>query len=205
MNAYELFHKDGRTAGAFYCSKCRVIHPSNEAAEQCCAPYKCQYCGKETERNYHTCCDACRAIKDDERELERFTKSEKLTEWDGPVYSEGLGYRDGFFESVADMIEELGDAADENDEVTPVTYVWTCRKIPFAIASLDTITERITEEGYEDFDPDDLNGLKELEDAIDKFNKVNNDIVKHEPDFNVSVLVGLKSETSTSSAVSKSS
>lgn len=39
MNATELFHSDGKTAGVWYCAECRVVHKDQPGAEQCCKPY----------------------------------------------------------------------------------------------------------------------------------------------------------------------
>jgi len=77
--------------------------------------------------------------------------------------------------------------ADDDDEKPK--YVWACKKNFFAVADVSDITERIADNGYEDFDPDDLNGLDDLKAAIEKFNEANKDVVSYEPDYGVAILL----------------
>lgn len=185
MNAIELFHADAKSAGVFYCAKCRYVARSKDDADKCCEPTKCRYCGKPSGRQHWLCCDACQKINDEKKESERFQKAKKVTEWDGWVYLDGTG-RDGFSESVAEFRENWEDD-HECDELPE--YVWACKQNHFAVADVSDITERIADNAYEDFEPDDLNGLDELKSAIEKFNEANKDIVSYEPDYNIAVLL----------------
>jgi hypothetical protein len=67
--------------------------------------------------------------------------------------------------------------------------VWSCKKNHFAVADVSDITERICDNAYEGFDPDDLNGLDELKAAIEKFNDANKDVVSYEPDYGLAILL----------------
>jgi hypothetical protein len=48
MNAKELFTKEGKAAGVFYCDACRSTAASVETAERCC---RCSYCNEHTHAN----------------------------------------------------------------------------------------------------------------------------------------------------------
>ena len=178
MNATELFVKEGKSAGIYFCGQCRCVSRTQAEAEQCCKPYACDKCGKEILR-YHTRCDDCHNVERARVERERFDKAEKLTEWTGWVYCEGLGFRDGFFESIAELSDEEGLPE----------YVWTCTPDHFVHADVSDITERIADQAYEDWDPDELNGLEELRAALDKFNEANKDAISYSPDYTKAVLL----------------
>ena len=189
MNATELFLKEGKSAGVFYCEKCRFIHRTSAEADQCCQPYKCDKCGKEIER-YRTRCNACRNAADEEVERVRFEKAEKLTAWDGWVFSEGIG-RDGYSHSLSDFYDNWADEHDEGG--VPPKYVWACKATHFVRADVSDITERMADDAYEDWEPDTLNGLVELKAALDKFNEVNADVCSYRPDYTKAILLdGMK-------------
>ena len=175
MNAIELYHKDGRATGVFYC-------------EKCCAPYKCKECGVELGR-YRLVCDGCSRKQQEERERQRFEKAEKVTEWTGWVFCDGLGYNEGFFDSVSDLVEWC---EDEGCEVPK--YAWTCTPSYFAQLSIGWVLEQITEHGdaYEGFDPQTLEGVPELGAAIDRFNELNKGVCSYYPNYKVAVVLDQK-------------
>ena len=184
MKAIQLFHKDGRSASVWYCEKCLCVAATESVAESCCRPYKCRECGEETE-NRMLRCNSCRSKLDAAREMEKFAKSAKVTAWDGWIFVEGLGYRDGFFESVGDLHDFCGD-----DEIAIPQYAWTCTPTQFAFIDFSEIEQGICENNaYEDFDPGDLNGVDEIKKAIDAFNESNKELVSYSPDYSKSVLL----------------
>ena len=191
MNAIELYHQDGKSAGVHYCEKCRCVKRTREEADKCCEPTKCQYCGKETGRQYYLACESCDRANQEKNERERFEKAKKLTqsEWDGWVYLDGTG-RDGYSESLSDFWDNWELDHDEGDEKPE--YVWACKKNHFAVADVSDITERIGANAYDDFDTCDLNGLDDLKAAIEKFNEANKDVVSYEPDYGVAILLNLE-------------
>jgi hypothetical protein len=184
MNAIELFHQDGKSAKVFYCEKCRIVAPTQDQAEQCCRPYKCDMCGGDTEKHY-TRCQACRDKVDAQREHERFEKAEKITEWGDPVFSDSVnGPRDGFFVSIDEMFDFCAD-----DEINPPDYVWASKTNHFANTSINSIIEDIDCNGHEDFDPECLKGVDELKKAIEIFNAANEHICSYEPDYTKAILI----------------
>lgn len=184
MNAIELFHHDGRAAGVFACGKCRTVWGAQPQAEQCCAPYHCQTCGVEVPR-YNTSCSACFAAEQNRIDRTRFHNAEKVESWDGWIYCEGFG-RDGFSQSIGELLEECEDEGKELPE-----YAWTCTPNAFVEVSIGDIKEQIidSEFCYEDFDPDDLNGIEELAAAISVFNEANAGVLTYSPNFKKAVLI----------------
>jgi hypothetical protein len=204
MNAIELHHADGRTAGVYYCSECKRVAPTRELADECCAPYKCTGCGVELPRKDHrTACRECVAEKEREREAARFAAAEKVTEWDGWIYTEEIqGYNDGYYDSVGALLEYIEDNTPDEGEMAELTaeelaeiprlpeYVWTCGEERFATASLDAIIENIADRGYEDFDTDSILGTEELGAAIEAFNAANTGIVSYSPNYKRALILG---------------
>lgn len=171
MNATELFHADGRSAGIYACGKCRIVAHSKSLAEQCCAPYLCTHCGNETEAKYWTVCRPCQAKQKLAKEAERFAAAEKVTEFDGPVYIDGYGGQDGYFENIVEFIDWAIEESE--DDFGLPDYVWTCTIEQVVDLDLDSILEHATQEAYEDFCTSDLDGMDELEAALNKFNELN--------------------------------
>lgn len=186
MNAVELFLADGKPASVWFCGKCRHVAGSQHLADLCCDTYKCNKCGKDTGSRSWLRCEACRDAEDVASEVKRFEAAKKVTAWDGWVYSEGHGYKDGYFESLDDFKEW---ADDERSDETPLpTYVWTCKSEAFAQADIDSILCQITDNGYEDFDPETLDGIPELKAALEAFNEANKDVLSYTPDYSTAVL-----------------
>ena len=190
MNATELFLADGRNAGIYFCAECRNVRRTVEEASGCCLPYKCTYCGTDVDRKtYRTACPSCIEANQKAKEAARFEAAEKVTQWDGWLYSEAYGSNDGYFQEVEDFREWIESESDEGTEMPG--YVWTCDPIRFAVISIGEITERIADgrEAYEDFDVDDLHGLDALETAIEAFNAANESVVSYRPNYKRALLV----------------
>jgi hypothetical protein len=186
MRAIELFRQDGSEIGVYYCSECRTTHRDKAVADACCAPRLCA-CGKPTSK-YQPTCEACWNRKLRDREGERFMKAAHLATWDGPLYREWYGNRDGYFESVDEFMEWM----DENPTESAPAYLWTCDKVPIVNLEVNCILASETEEAYEDFDYTDLTGIDELRAAMEKFNALNTDVVNWEPNYTRAFIVGEK-------------
>jgi hypothetical protein len=186
MNAIELYHQDGRSAGVFYCAKCRLVRLTKEEAETCCEPLKCKCCGKETGRKYYLTCEPCDLANEARKEAERFEKAKKVTEWDGWVYLEGTG-NDGYSQDLEDFWDSWESDHAEDDEKPK--YVWACKAIHFVAADESDVIDRIQDNAPEDFDPADLQGLPELRAAIEQFNEANKDVVAYTPDYSTAILL----------------
>jgi hypothetical protein len=188
MNGQELFKADGKATGVYYCEKCRVCHRNKTNADDCCTLRKCA-CGAPVKGQGYIKCHECQERDIIRAEAERFDKAEKLTTWDGPVWADGCGSRDGFFPDM-DEFYDWTQCREPGEEVPP--YVWACDKKPVVSLDIDHILENATQEAYEDFCYADLTGIKELESAMEKFCEINKDVVTWIPNYKKAVLVNAK-------------
>ncbi len=184
--AIELFKKDGTATGVFYCSECRVVFKTEGEAQQCHGERLCE-CGKPCDRYRSQCpnCDnAAYSKRQSEREFERYSKAVtiKESEYDGDHIFHG----DKYYDSIEDILDDLADDEEASE------YVWACKDIGVKKAHLEWLTENIMEGLWEDADESDLNGVPELEAAIEVFNKANETIRVWEVDYKTAVLVESK-------------
>lgn len=104
----------------------------------------------------------------------------------GWIYAEGFGYKDGFFESVDDLIDYL-----EDEEIPLENWpekVYCCAPVEFPSFSAIDIVEDALIESYEDA-IDDVSGLEELQKAFDAFTELNKNVVSQEVDYKRAVLI----------------
>lgn len=195
MNAQELFKAivfaqdevgygtdQYETVNRWFCGKCGVIHKEKSGAEACCKPALCS-CGVEIQEKYYFTCKNCRSEQEKKKEQERFDKAEKLTDWDGPVYSDDW---DEYYECLDYFYDDLANGGHDIDEVK---YIYLCNTVPTVLLSCCEILENATQEVYEDFEMSDLVGVDDLEKAIEVFNERNKSIVNWEPDYKKVVLL----------------
>lgn len=185
MNAIELFLKDGKSAGVYYCEKCKIVNNSKEFSDQCCQNYLCKQCGKDTGSRFQLICNTCYNVKRIQGERVRFEKAEKVTEWSGPVYCEGVGYNEGYASCVDDLLDDV-----EPEDMPK--YVWTCDSRPTCDLDYYDIIENATQDAHEDFDSGTLEGEDELKSAIEKFNELNKGSVTWEPNYKKALLTTVK-------------
>jgi len=182
VNAVELHHADGRPAGVWYCQNCRNVRRTASEAEECCAPRICE-CGARVECPGRLKCDNCRAGYRLERELLRFDRAEKLTDWDGPVY---LADQDRYADDPEALVDDLWDEGVEHLDMPD--YAWATTEIP----GLQFDPERVAYDLVRDM-PDDLEsellGLDEFRVACEKLMAANSGLRWHEPDFGRAVLL----------------
>lgn len=179
----ELFKEDGKPAGVFCCSECRIVYRSKAEAEACHGERICA-CGEKITLNYRKVCDKCQSElwrKDAaEKEAEKFEKAKKITEAE---YTGELVYCGGkYYESVEYSIDLYLEGQEPE-------YVWACADRGLQKASVSDITEQILDSAWEDADETDLNGIEELQAAIDAFNKANESIHCWEVDYSTAILV----------------
>ena len=183
--AIELYKKvedeEMKPCGIFYCSKCRSVHGSQKEANECCVPRLCA-CGKQLER-YQTICDQCQEAKEVKCEQDRFNAAKKVHE--SEYTGSRIFYNDKFYSDVESLLEQL-----EDDGVEPPSYAWACENVGIPKASLSDVTDRVVENMWEGASESDLNGLDELEAAINAFNDANKSVSMWEVDYSTAVLTG---------------
>lgn len=182
--AVELYKQDGTSAGVFYCSECRCVYAAKEQAENCHGDRLCS-CGKKIDQRYRSLCNDCdqRDWKEKERikEAERFEKAQKISDTE---YKGGMVYGpdDRYY-------EEVEDAIDQYLEGQKPEYVWACKDVGVIKATTESLYENMLENMWEDADVHDLNGVDELEAAVEVFNEANKNISVWEPDYTTAVMI----------------
>jgi hypothetical protein len=183
--ANQLFHADGKPAGIWYCSECRSVNSDERTAQSCHGITHCEKCGKELGKRqpyYRVLCEECDRAQWRDRlakeEFERYTKATKIraSEYTGPQ----VFFNDHYYESVEDAI----DGCD-----IPPEYVWAAKDIGLRKACIDDLTERVLEEAWDDADIDDLNGVEELQKAVDAFNEANAGISVYMVDYHEALVL----------------
>ena len=185
QTAVQLFHADGDPSGVWYCSECRAVHKDQRHAQSCHGVTHCEDCGVALGRRqpyYKTHCSECDNKRWRERmakeEFERYTRAQKVSasEYSGPqVY-----FADGYYETVEDAI----DGCDEAPE-----YVWAAKNVGLRKASIEDLIERVLEEAWEDADADELEGIGELQRAIDDFNAANASTPVYMVDYSTAIVL----------------
>lgn len=119
------------------------------------------------------------------RESERFSKAEKLTAWDGGAW---LG--DTYYHTMDDLLEDLIGGLENEDDPWP-EYVWAASPRPVIIGldAWEICENEVTQNGWDDMDEHDLNGLPELQAALDAFTAANATVVSYVHDFHKAVLL----------------
>lgn len=181
--AVELFKQDGTTAGIFYCSQCRIVHRDKEEAIWCHGERLCS-CGKKITQGYfqRECSDCdykTRKSEENAKEVARFEKAAKIR---ASEYAGEMVYcADHYYESVEDAIDQYIEGQHPE-------YVWACRDEGVRKIDLDDATCNVVENMWEDAELSDLNGIEELETALNAFNEANAGIKVWYPDYSTAIL-----------------
>jgi hypothetical protein len=174
MSAIALFHEDGKPAGIWYCSECRVVHAEEARAIRCHGTLTCA-CGSPVEIRYSSQCNACDCAAWSERmrtqEAARFEKAQKIpaVDYGGPVYADGVGPE--WFETLDEYFEYV-----EDDDAAIAAYLWATKNVGVRRVSTEDLTESLFDGMWEDADESDLNGIPELAEALDAFNEANKSV-----------------------------
>ena len=177
MNAIYLHLPDGTATKWSMCTECgQVAAPGNyDLSQKCCTCYDCgeplpkderiPYAEGRGKSLYHRACQEKRYAK---RQAELLEKAELVSDYDGPVYCEGVGgsdYGDGYFSSLDVLTESLDDEADDTNRPE---FAFCCTGSAVSI-DLNSILENACEEHFEDA-RDSLEGVEDLEEAVKLFN-----------------------------------
>lgn len=123
-------------------------------------------------------------------EQQRFELAEKISQkdWLGPVYSEGHGYNDGYFESVDDFCDTIADDYWGVDFEYP-KYLWACDEISICSIDLTRVIENTCQDAHDEFDSNDLEGWDELEKAVETFNELNKHLVNWNINYKKAIIL----------------
>ncbi|MGA7885258.1 MAG: hypothetical protein WCA44_05900 [Acidobacteriaceae bacterium] len=184
MSAIELYEKDGRATGVFFCSSCRVVHATQDAADWCHGERLCA-CGTKIPTHQHgRTCNECQSKewreRDAKKEAERFEAAAKITEAD--YHGEHVYLGDEYYDSVEDAIDEYLEGQEPE-------YVWACREHGLPKVDIEDVTSNLLDNMWDDADTSDLSGIEELEAALVAFNKANEHVQLWEPDYTTAILL----------------
>ncbi len=110
----------------------------------------------------------------------RFERATKLDYWDGWV-TDGESY----WESVEAYLDERADELDgweEQPSTPPYLWVATPQVVIPRLDVADVVGHYVCDRGWEDCGVDDLNGVAELQAALDAFTKANAAVVSYTQD-----------------------
>lgn len=124
-----------------------------------------------------------RKISYDQHEKELFEKAEKIpvAEYDGLLW-----WGDEYFFCVEDLIERL-----EEDDLDKPQYVWAAKPVQVInpVSVFDVFENQIENRGWEDMDAKDLEGVEELQAALDKFVELNKDVKSYWEDNKKAIIL----------------
>lgn len=175
-----IIAEHSREVVAYACPRCGIAYGLNLAsgrpgdrdayvrglAAKCCNN-TCSTCGTSIPR-YHSNCTAC-SDANRKRTNRRWAARAKAVGMDeaedGWICADDIGYRDGYFSSIDELVEYCAD-----EGVTLPSFVLPCSRVTASI-DLGTVFEHLDEEyGGEDSVTDQFPDSKELEAAVDAFN-----------------------------------
>ena len=126
-------------------------------------------------------------MREREEHAKLASEAKQDPDWTGWVYSDDYsGGNDGYFESPEDFMERLTEDIDRNPDMARPAFVWATTSRPIVNIDVDDVIGLITEDRPENWEESDLNGVKELKEALEKFNAANTALM-YEPDRTVIV------------------
>ncbi len=123
----------------------------------------------------------CSSAQEASKSARDFEKAKKVEAWDGGAW---LG--DRYFPSMDELCDHLESEGDEWPE-----YVWAAAPMTVIYARdvADVYESQICDRGWEDMEASDLNGVAELQAALDAFTKANETVKSYLPDYKIAVLL----------------
>lgn len=118
-----------------------------------------------------------------QKEKERFDKAKKINEadWAGPIM-----HGDQYYDSVADLRDMM-----DPEELEDVEFVWATkeRRVIPSLSVAEIVENDFFDNGWEDMEVDDLNGVEELQKALDKFVEENKGVVSYHEDNSIAIVL----------------
>lgn len=180
--AVELYTKEGKATGVYYCSECEQVFANRDRAQECHGERFCE-CGEKADRYYQQCqkCIHAKFMKQRaDEEAERFEKASKVKPEEQD--SEMFFFADKYFNDIQEVI----DYYEDNNSPE---YVWPCKNVGVPSVDLEDVTCNLIDNMWEDADLSDLYGVVEIEAALKAFNEANKSIKVWEPDYSTAILV----------------
>ena len=165
MKPQELFLKDGKSAGVFYCSNCKCVNKTKEGADGCCRCSRCEE--KPTAKNSCMCME-CRTIwQRESTEQNNAKEAAALAVAELVKRCEYFWYNDKMYSEVDSLIDDC-----ECEGCSIPEYAFVMKPVYFKGFSLEGMFDDENENNMcEDLDiRDKLVGIEQLMRAMGTFN-----------------------------------
>lgn len=123
---------------------------------------------------------------EEKREATNYANAAKVSDRE---YEGGVWWGDDYFGEMEEMLDRLMWDCEDPEDIPE--YVWAAKPtvvIPELDAS-DVVEHYVCDRGWEDMDVNDLNGVDELQAALDAFVKANEGVVSYYPDHKLAVVI----------------
>lgn len=193
LNAIELFLSTGKSAKVWACGKCKLVKKDEEDAKLCCEPWTCKNCGLHCDQ-YRTLCESCDQHRRGLIKARRMEAAVEVTDYDGWVFCEEIdGHNNGYWPSLG----EFQDYMFDDFEHSSPEFVYCCTPETKEICITDVVQTMLCDIDDEMADNffDSLEGMAELEAAVEKWNLTNKTrLTLYEADYKRKVRVNYRKE-----------
>lgn len=125
----------------------------------------------------------CLNLTSDRKESEAFEKSKKINESE---YNDYFFYNDKYYYDFGEFRYQI---IDEEGNLPEFVWATKTRKILTPTRVNEIFENDIDNNGFEGLDMDYFDGVEELQSALDKFVKINEDKVSYSPDYSTSIIL----------------
>ncbi|MCD1124840.1 hypothetical protein LPW36_02115 [Jinshanibacter sp. LJY008] len=121
MKAEELYTKDNKPTGIYFCSGCRKIYSIKGLAENCCLCRQCNNQIIDPQYDFQSVCSNCRSVNSERNKKDKLRNAERVTKPTTDfIYSEDFSRNEGYM-----TVDELEEEAAQDDVELPC-YVYDC-------------------------------------------------------------------------------
>ena len=180
-----LFHEDGKPAGVGYSKKTKTVYKDIDALMD--DHYRDDIKTEEEKTALSKIRRAERAESEAKKEKDAFEKAKKIkfSEFKGDRFY----FKDDYHSEIEDILGPFFDEFFKQYDQWP-EYVWATKRVPY-------ITKKEAYEVYssdieDQLDPDyewEVNGVEQLQKALDEFVEDNKENVAYWPDYEVALLI----------------
>ena len=176
----QLFHEDGKPAGAGYCKSTMNVYKDIDALIN---DYHGLHTTTEEKKQLSDIRRAEQSVKEYEREKARFDKAKKImfSEFKGDQFYSG----DNYYHEIEDFLFYF----DYPDDCSK--YVWATKLVPY-ITKKDAYDDVYSNDIEDQLDPNiewEVDGEEDLQKALDKFVEANEHNKAYWPDYEIALLI----------------
>lgn len=121
-----------------------------------------------------------------QREVSDYAKATKVSDRE---YESGVWWGNDYFGSMEDFLDKLMWSDNEIKDIPEYVWAATPTLVIPELNVADVVEHYVCDRGWEDMDYQDLNGVTELQAALDAFTKANEGVVSYLPDHKLAVVI----------------